>query len=130
MQVQRVDVGTTARLGGGAAGAGALVEIRGAVAVARQSVRFARVAGLAQPALVNGVAGVVSWSPEKQPLSVMVIGFTVRGGKIVEIDALSDPRAPQATRPDQPQRSRLSSSWSPRSSPSSLSDPSSCDHSA
>lgn len=40
------------------------------------------------PALVNGAAGVVV-APKGRPLSVMA--FTVRGGKIVEIDALSDP---------------------------------------
>jgi hypothetical protein len=43
----------------------------------------------ARPALVNGAAGVVSWSADGRPLSVM--GFTVRHGKIVEIDILADP---------------------------------------
>jgi hypothetical protein len=39
--------------------------------------------------LVNGAAGIVSWFPGGQPFSVM--GFTVRHGKIVEIDILADP---------------------------------------
>ena len=41
-----------------------------------------------RPALVNGAAGVVV-APHGRPFSVM--GFTVGGGKIVEIDALADP---------------------------------------
>ena len=42
-----------------------------------------------RPALVNGAAGIVSWSPDGRPFSVM--GFTLRGGKIVEIDVIADP---------------------------------------
>jgi hypothetical protein len=42
-----------------------------------------------RPALVNGAAGIVSWSPDGRPFSVM--GFTVRGGKIVEIDVIVHP---------------------------------------
>jgi hypothetical protein len=41
-----------------------------------------------RPALVNGAAGVVV-APRGRPFSVM--GFTVSGGKIVEIDSLADP---------------------------------------
>ena len=41
-----------------------------------------------QPVLVNGTAGVVVFA-DGQPYAV--IGFTVRGGKIVEIDVLADP---------------------------------------
>ena len=37
---------------------------------------------------MNGAAGVVT-APGGQPLAVM--GFTVSGGKIVEIDVLADP---------------------------------------
>jgi len=39
--------------------------------------------------LVNGAAGIVSRGPGGRPFSVM--GFTVRHGKIVEIDILADP---------------------------------------
>ena len=41
-----------------------------------------------RPALVNGAVGVVV-APEGKPFSVL--GFTVAGGKIVEIDAIGDP---------------------------------------
>jgi RNA polymerase sigma factor (sigma-70 family) len=66
-------------------------EVRGARAVAEQALTFSRFARSARtrPALVNGVVGVVSWSADGRPFSVM--GFTVRHGKIVEIDILADP---------------------------------------
>jgi hypothetical protein len=51
---------------------------------ASKFVRFART----RPALVNGATGIVSWSPDGRPFSLM--GFTVRGGKIVEIDVIAD----------------------------------------
>jgi RNA polymerase sigma factor (sigma-70 family) len=65
--------------------------IRGATAVARQSLRGLRSAlatALVRPALVNGAAGVVV-TVGGRPLAVM--GFTVSEGKIVEIDAIADP---------------------------------------
>jgi RNA polymerase sigma-70 factor, ECF subfamily len=62
--------------------------VRGAEAVASQALRFARLSPFVRPAIVNGVAGVVV-APRGQPFSVMA--FTVRDGKIVEIDALADP---------------------------------------
>jgi RNA polymerase sigma-70 factor, ECF subfamily len=37
---------------------------------------------------VNGVVGAV-WAPGGRPR--VVFGFTVRGGKIAEIDAIADP---------------------------------------
>jgi RNA polymerase sigma factor (sigma-70 family) len=49
---------------------------------------FARLSPFVRPALVNGVAGVVV-APGGRPFSVMA--FTVRDGRIVEIDALADP---------------------------------------
>jgi RNA polymerase sigma factor (sigma-70 family) len=70
-------------------GPGAFRVIRGARAVADQARVFSRLAGSVQPALVNGAAGIVSWLPGGQPLSVM--GFTIKSGKIVEIDVLGDP---------------------------------------
>jgi hypothetical protein len=39
--------------------------------------------------LVNGHVGVVSRRPDGRPFSVL--GFTIAGGKIVEIDILADP---------------------------------------
>ena len=61
---------------------------RGARAVAARALTFARLAPFVRPALVNGAAGVVV-APHGEPFSVM--GFTVVGGKIVEIDAITDP---------------------------------------
>jgi len=62
--------------------------IRGARALAEQALTFSRLAGLVRPALVNGAVGVVAFDPGGRPFSVM--GLTVRGGKIVEIDVLAD----------------------------------------
>jgi RNA polymerase sigma-70 factor (ECF subfamily) len=70
-------------------GPGASREIRGARALAEQAATFSRLPESVQPVLVNGAAGIVSWLPGGQPFSVM--GFTVRRGKIVEIDVLGDP---------------------------------------
>ncbi len=79
------------RSDGGVLRAGLSREVRGAAAVAGQALTFSRFVRYARtrPALVNGAAGVVSWSPEGQVFSVM--GFTVRHRKIVEIDILADP---------------------------------------
>ena len=67
-------------------------EVRGAAAVAGQALMFSRLDGpgrVSRPALVNGAAGVVNWDPDGRPSSVL--GFTVSGGRIVEIDVLADP---------------------------------------
>jgi RNA polymerase sigma-70 factor, ECF subfamily len=69
--------------------AGASWEVRGAPAVASSALRFAWLAGHARPVLVNGAAGLVA-APEGRPYSVL--GFTVRDGRIAEIDILADPR--------------------------------------
>jgi len=63
--------------------------VRGARAVADGALTFARLGRFARPALVNGAAGVVARAPDGRPLSV--VGFTITGGKIVEIDILADP---------------------------------------
>jgi RNA polymerase sigma factor (sigma-70 family) len=70
----------------GAVDAGAPGEVRGAPAVARRAAKGR--ARAARAALVNGVVGVVV-APRGRLL--MVLGFTIRGGKIVEIDAIADP---------------------------------------
>lgn len=73
----------------GAVPAGASSVIRGASAVAGQALAFARRLGpFARRALVNGAAGIVA-APGGRPVSVL--GFTVTGGRIVEIDILADP---------------------------------------
>ncbi|HKH76298.1 MAG TPA: sigma-70 family RNA polymerase sigma factor [Rubrobacteraceae bacterium] len=74
------------RADSGAAGTSRVV--RGARAVAGQALTFSQFAPFARPALVNGAAGLVT-APGGRPLSVM--GFTVRRGKVVEIDILADP---------------------------------------
>jgi RNA polymerase sigma-70 factor (ECF subfamily) len=63
-------------------------ELRGARAVAEQALIFARMSPFLRPALVNGAAGAVV-APHGRPFSV--IGFTVRDGRIAEIDILADP---------------------------------------
>ena len=61
---------------------------RGAAEVARTAITSAQPAAVKIPALVNGAAGVVVMT-NGRPLVVM--GFTVASGKIVEIDCLLDP---------------------------------------
>lgn len=63
-------------------------EARGARTVAKGAITFARGVQFARPVLVNGTVGVVA-APGGQPSAVMA--FTVRQGKIVEIDILLDP---------------------------------------
>jgi len=72
----------------GAVPLGASRVVRGARAVAEGALTFARLGRFARPVLVNGAAGVVARAPDGQPFSVM--GFTVRRGRIVEIDILAD----------------------------------------
>src|SRR6266508_4268301 len=83
-----LDPDVVLRSDGGAARPRASVVIRGAAAVARQALTFARLSPFVRPALVNGGAGVVV-APRGRPYSVM--GFTVRGGRIVAIEAVADP---------------------------------------
>jgi RNA polymerase sigma factor (sigma-70 family) len=63
-------------------------EIRGAAAVASQALTYSRLGLVTKPALINGAAGGVSIR-DGEPFAVM--GVTVRGGKIAEIDILADP---------------------------------------
>jgi RNA polymerase sigma-70 factor (ECF subfamily) len=72
----------------GDGGPGASAVVRGAREVAARALTFARLSPFVRPALVNGAAGVVV-APRGKPFSVM--GFTVAGGQIVEIDAITDP---------------------------------------
>jgi RNA polymerase sigma-70 factor (ECF subfamily) len=71
--------------------AGAPAEVRGAAAVTEHTLTaggFPRLARLARHALVNGAAGVVI-AAAGRPFAV--VGFTVRHGKILEIDIFADP---------------------------------------
>jgi RNA polymerase sigma factor (sigma-70 family) len=83
-----LDPDVVVRADRGAVPPGASRELRGARAVAEQALTFARLVQFAQPVLVNGAAGIISWLPNGQPFSVM--GFTIMRGRIVEIDILAD----------------------------------------
>jgi RNA polymerase sigma-70 factor (ECF subfamily) len=72
----------------GAVPAGVSIEVRGARAVAEQALAYSVRARFAQPALVNGAVGVVV-APRGRLF--VVLGLTVRRGKIVEIDVVADP---------------------------------------
>jgi RNA polymerase sigma factor (sigma-70 family) len=76
------------RSDGGPGRPGVTHEIRGAEAVASRAMSFAHLHPWVKPALINGTAGVVV-APHGRPFAVM--GFTVAGGRVVEIDALADP---------------------------------------
>jgi RNA polymerase sigma factor (sigma-70 family) len=67
---------------------GGRFELHGVEAVAKQAGTYSRLGLVIRPALVNGAAGVVTFR-DGEPFSVGA--FTVRGGRIVEIDFLADP---------------------------------------
>ena len=68
-------------------GASGSREVRGAAAVAGQAALYSRPEFAVRPALVNGVAGLVT-TRDGEPFSVGA--FTVRGGRIVEMDWFAD----------------------------------------
>jgi RNA polymerase sigma-70 factor (ECF subfamily) len=76
------------RTDGGSARPQVTTVLRGPAAVARRALLFSRPSTSLRPVLVNGAAGVVVMVGER-PFSVM--GFTVVGGKIVEINTIADP---------------------------------------
>jgi RNA polymerase sigma-70 factor (ECF subfamily) len=77
------------RIDAGGRGPRAREPVTGADAVARQILSRGRpFAGLAQPAVVNGRAGVVV-APGGTVMAV--VGFTAAGGRIVSIDLITDP---------------------------------------
>jgi RNA polymerase sigma factor (sigma-70 family) len=73
--------------GGAAKGMSRLV--RGAQAVVAQAAAFSKIELSTEVVLVNGNIGVVSRLPDGRLLSVT--GFTIAGGKVVEMDILADP---------------------------------------
>ena len=83
-----LDPDVVLRSDGGTARPEVSLVLRGAAAVAGQTLMIAHPTAPKRPVLVNGAAGVVVML-EGQP--VAVIGFTVSRGKIVEIDAIADP---------------------------------------
>jgi RNA polymerase sigma-70 factor (ECF subfamily) len=64
------------------------IEIQGAEQVAIRAQTFSRLGLTTHPVLINGAAGIISLL-NGRPFSVMA--FTVKDGKIVEIDILADP---------------------------------------
>jgi RNA polymerase sigma factor (sigma-70 family) len=78
--VLRVDFGPLPR--------GGSREVRGAMAIASQAVGYGRIGLVMKPALINGAAGLVT-TRDGEPFSVG--GFTIREGRIVEMDILADP---------------------------------------
>ena len=85
-----LDPDVVLRADAGARRSGSVV-FRGAAAVAGQALIGGRLRGAAElvPVLVNGTAGVVV-VVRGRPVALM--GFTVVGGRIVEIDAIDDAR--------------------------------------
>jgi RNA polymerase sigma factor (sigma-70 family) len=84
--VALLDPEVVARADGGPRRRGAV--LHGADAVAGQAVNFARIAEVARPALVNGAAGLVAATADRP---IAVLAFTIRGGRIVALDILTDP---------------------------------------
>jgi RNA polymerase sigma-70 factor (ECF subfamily) len=68
-------------------GAGRSREVRGATAVIGQAMFYSQLGLAMKPALINGAVGVVT-TRDGEPFSVG--GFTVREGRIVEMDWLAD----------------------------------------
>jgi RNA polymerase sigma factor (sigma-70 family) len=86
-----LDPEVVVRADAGAVPVGAPRVVRGAAAVAEQVLAaggFGRFGQSARPVLVNGAAGVVLVARGRP---VAVVGFTVRGGRIIAIDILADP---------------------------------------
>jgi RNA polymerase sigma-70 factor (ECF subfamily) len=73
----------------GGALAGLSRVVRGASAVAAQAATFSRSGLSNQLVLVNGQLGFVSRRSDGRLFAV--IGFTIAGGKVVEMDILADP---------------------------------------
>jgi len=83
-----LDPDVVLRSDAGAMQGGSSVEIRGAERVARGARSFSHLAVLRIPVLVNGAAGLVCMLDGKL---FAVMAFTVKGGKIAEVDILRDP---------------------------------------
>jgi RNA polymerase sigma-70 factor (ECF subfamily) len=86
--VSVLDPDVVLRADGGAALAGASIEVRGAAEVARRAVLWSRVDLIQRRALVNGTAGFVAF---RKGVPFAVTSMIVRGGRIVEMDILADP---------------------------------------
>lgn len=65
-------------------------EVRGARTVAARALLFRRASVSVQYVFVNGAIGILSRLPDGQPFSLMA--FTVKEGKVAEIDVLMEPQ--------------------------------------
>jgi RNA polymerase sigma factor (sigma-70 family) len=83
-----LDPDVVARIDGGTAYPEVSGVLHGAAAVARNTLAIASSAAPKRPVLVNGAAGVVVIAGGQL---FAVMGFTVSGGKITEIDSIVDP---------------------------------------
>jgi RNA polymerase sigma-70 factor (ECF subfamily) len=83
-----LDPDVVLRADGGVLRAAETQVVHGAQAVIAQARAYRQLAPHGKPALVNGAPGVVV-APGGTPFAVL--GFTIAGGKIVEIDILADP---------------------------------------
>jgi len=84
-----LDPDVVLHIDGGTVRPGATKVVRGARAVAEGAMRFASMAPFALQVLVNGAPGFVGRHADGRILSVL--GMTIRNGKIVEMDGLTDP---------------------------------------
>ncbi len=82
-----LDPDVVLRADGGVPPAAGSREIHGATEVAQAAARYAHLSEFARPVLVNGTPGFLV-APHGKPFAVL--GFTVVGGRIVEIDILAD----------------------------------------
>jgi RNA polymerase sigma factor (sigma-70 family) len=83
-----LDPDVVARIDGGTTNPDASGVLHGAAAVAAQTLAIAQPSLPKRPVLVNGAAGVIVTVGGRL---LAVMGFTVSGGRIVEIDAIVDP---------------------------------------
>jgi RNA polymerase sigma factor (sigma-70 family) len=86
--VALLDPDAVLRADGGRGKPETTVVVHGAGAVASRAIMFANPAAQVSHTMVNGAAGVIA-TLDGRPISLM--GFTVAGGRIVEIDAITDP---------------------------------------
>ena len=77
------------RSDGGVARPKLTLQIRGANAVAARAMIFRQFAVSSTRMLVNGIPGAIVWAPDGSPYAVAAI--TVKGGRIVALDFLTDP---------------------------------------
>jgi RNA polymerase sigma-70 factor (ECF subfamily) len=83
-----LDPDVVLRTDGGTARPDISAMVRGAAAVTDHGLKLHQPSAVLQPALVNGAAGMVV-TIYGQP--VAVIGFTISGGRVMEIDVIADP---------------------------------------